>query len=166
MIQADCYFTSSQRPKKNCQDFALCGLEPFPYVIVCDGCSSSRNTDLGARILSFASKKMIDFLKIYPDEDLSKVYQGFGNIVSTVSESTIKMLNLDTTCLDSTLIIAFEWNKKAYVFMYGDGCVFSLHKNGKRNIEVISYVGSAPYYLSYLVDKDRLRSYKEFANQM
>jgi hypothetical protein len=137
-------------------------------VIVCDGCSSSENTDLGSRILAFAAKKLIKkYLDIgyYHDTYISQIYRRFGNWVINLSKESVSMLNLNNTCLDSTLVIAFEWNKKINIFMYGDGGVFSLSKDGKKSINKISYLGNAPYYLSYLIDENRKDLYKEFANQ-
>jgi hypothetical protein len=170
MIQTDCYFTAAQRPKKNCQDFSICGSEPIPYVIICDGCSSSKNTDVGARILAFAAEKII---KTHLKDDymwwgisISKRFHEIGDSAIFLAKKSTDTLDLDRTCLDSTLIIAFERDKKVNVFMYGDGDVFSLSKNGEKSIKRISYAGSAPYYLSYLMDKNRHRSYKEFADQM
>ena len=63
MISADSYYTNGGL-NKGCQDYALhdSGFFPAPYIIVCDGCSSSRFTDVGARLLAHASKKVLHSL--------------------------------------------------------------------------------------------------------
>jgi hypothetical protein len=30
----DCFFASAEKPKKNCQDYALSGHDPIPYLII------------------------------------------------------------------------------------------------------------------------------------
>lgn len=45
--------------KEICQDYILSGTDPFPYVIISDGCSSSKKSDVGARLLCYIARKYI-----------------------------------------------------------------------------------------------------------
>jgi len=45
----DHYRTGKSR-HKSCEDYTLSGSDPMPYLIVCDGCSSSPQTDIGAML--------------------------------------------------------------------------------------------------------------------
>ena len=54
----DWYFTIAKQHVV-CEDYALTGWEPVPYTIVCDGCSSSEHTDVGARVLAWSAKKAL-----------------------------------------------------------------------------------------------------------
>jgi len=163
MIQVDSYYTSSQRPRKNSQDFALSGLEPIPYTILCDGCSSSKNSDVGARLLAFSAKKSIgDILKPVLETlptDMEELYKLFGlrSIIDAWKAACSLFLNIE--CLDSTLILEFYKNKKVYCFVYGDGTIIDPLWTRK-----VSFEGNAPFYLSYLMDPDRLKAYKRFAD--
>lgn len=47
------------RDHKVCEDYAICGMEPFPYTILSDGCSTGKHTDVGSRILVSMTKKNI-----------------------------------------------------------------------------------------------------------
>ena len=62
MLQIDSYFTNG-KVNKVCQDYVIHGETPVPYVILCDGCSSSKFTDVGARILAHSAKEALNVLK-------------------------------------------------------------------------------------------------------
>lgn len=51
---------------KVCEDYALCGTEPFPYAILSDGCSSVNDSDIGSRILVSMAKKTFKDLHLTP----------------------------------------------------------------------------------------------------
>ncbi len=167
MINTDCFFTPAQRPKKNCQDYALCGHDPIPYTILCDGCSSSRNTDVGARLLAFAARRNISDLiepilnSLSPDTTFKEVYKVFGLRSIFDAWKAADSIGLNKESLDSTLIVSFFWNNHVYCFVYGDGTIIASNLLTKK----ISFEGNAPYYLSYQVDSDRASSYWDFAKQ-
>jgi serine/threonine protein phosphatase PrpC len=165
----DCFFTSAEKPKKNCQDYALSGHDPIPYLIICDGCSSSRYTDIGARIIAHKTKAVISeiFSKEFPDVRLSSFsecddfYEYIGK--SIIFQSKQATSGIIQECLDSTLIIAFVYDNYVYVFMYGDGFIIYNHKIDGLNLISTEFEGNAPFYLSYLSNINLLDSYKDFA---
>jgi len=131
-----------------CEDYVIHGEKPFPYVILADGCSSSKNTDVGARILTHITKEFIS-------NTLTPI-----TTVIHIAENIRNLLGLEQTCLDSTLIVAVEEKGKIWVSFFGDGAIIQVFNDGKILIDEIKYTNSAPYYLSYQLDKQRNASYK------
>jgi hypothetical protein len=154
-ISSDCIFEPAQRPHKVCQDYSICGKDPFPFLIISDGCSSSENTDIGSRIISHVAKANLDIIH-ENSANFSKqvICKSFGSILD---------LHLDPSCLDCTLIVAYIINNEAVIMMYGDGHIFITNKEGKvRFHKKIYYNGNAPYYLSYKLDFYKDKIYKEY----
>ena len=57
-INVDHYMTIGSSHQV-CEDYIISGTEPFPYIILSDGCSSSKDTDIGARILAQCAKNYL-----------------------------------------------------------------------------------------------------------
>jgi len=153
-IIEDSFFTSAKKPEKNCQDYVLSGNDPIPYLIVTDGCSGSRYTDVGARIIAHNAKKFIEKIFNRTDLDLFEntkltqmFYENLGNTVIFNSKKATD--NIPIECLDSTLIVAFVYNDKVHVFMYGDGAIIYQSNTKGLNSIIPEFEGNAPYYLSY-----------------
>lgn len=159
-----------------CEDYSLNGIinGEMPYIIVCDGCSSSKMTDFGARILAHACKMAIherygnikELLQI-----LNHDKDDIGNLLRT--EIYLKTINVARTaaanfCLpytacDATLLYAFIYDKKLYVTAYGDGNIIINRKKEdgtKLNTWInLTYESNAPFYLSYKMDMARETGY-------
>jgi serine/threonine protein phosphatase PrpC len=140
-----------------CEDYIIQGNDPVPYIILADGCSTSENTEMGARILCHIAKQ---YLKYQSETSLSIDYHKMGQWVIHNAEMTARQLGLKKRCLDATLIIAFIYNNEARVYMYGDGVVAS-QKDGVITTLITSYTKNAPYYLSYLIDEGRKNAYHD-----
>lgn len=156
-ISVDSFFTMG-KSHKVCQDYALHGTEPFPFVIVSDGCSSSPNTDVGARILCNIARQNLNLL-------FEKGHTIFGEVVIHSAARVVLSLGLDITCLDATLIIGCfiqeEFSHDMHVFSWGDGfCVLGNTRNDQEHFQ-FEYTHNAPFYLSYLLDRNRLSVYKK-----
>jgi serine/threonine protein phosphatase PrpC len=146
---------------KVCEDYIIHGETPLPYIILSDGCSSSNNTEMGSRILCYLAKQFLNYRKDYfPNID----YKDMGRWIIHNAEMSARQLGLTMTCLDATLIIAVFIENKVKVFMYGDG--ITVFKHGD-NIEVtfLDYSNNAPYYLSYLIDENRNKTYHDLKHQ-
>ena len=140
---------------KVCQDYAY---SDASCLIISDGCSCSQNSDIGARILALCAKIV---LQDYKERD----YKQFGYTVITKARTIIDAMKLNKECLDATLIIAFPEEDYIRVFIYGDGFVINNLFSLSENLELkrIIYTSGAPYYLSYWIDKERLKGYhREF----
>lgn len=130
-----------------CEDYMLYGTEPFPYIIISDGCSSSKNTDVGARILAHTTRRNIKTAFDYS-------YKEFGMLVAALSKASIQSLGLSTTAMDATLIMVAYINGMYNVRLYGDGSIFY-----DSRYLTLDYTGNAPYYLSYWVDRERANAF-------
>ena len=136
-------------------------------IVVCDGCSSSEDTDLGARLLACSFDKVVDVDFDELDEDES-LYDRISKGLS------LEMQELDTTLwmhgsvMDASLVGAFfdQSTGLLRVMMYGDGNI--IYKNRSEDftrIVNVSFEKEAPYYLSYFHSSSRKDKYLEFVNQ-
>ncbi len=135
---------------KVCQDYATHGeVWGNNYIIVADGCSSSPETDFGARLLAKSAIWRSPGAKQYPQSVIEK------------AASHCVSLGLSLQCLDSTLLIAVQAKEVVYIRMFGDGALGIVDKNGETKIYTVSFPSGAPLYPSYLLSVDRLKSYED-----
>ena len=135
-----------------CQDYVRTGKtkDGRAYALLSDGCSSSADTDIGSRLLCLHAEKQI---KRGWDFD---PYSELGYALEE-AQASAKDLGLDETALDATLLIAVETETHIEVFVIGDGVVAARRRDGgKPFILKSSYPMGAPFYLSYLLDPERL----------
>jgi len=141
---------------KMCEDYIISGYEPVPFIILSDGCSSSKNTEMGARLLCYLAKQ---YLKYRTIDELNELdYDKMGQWIIHNAEMSARQLGLSISCLDATLIIAYHIDNMVKIYMYGDGCVVA--KSGDLiEITTVDFEKNAPFYLSYLVDDYRFELY-------
>jgi len=128
---------------KVCQDYARC--DPSGrWALVSDGCSSSEDSDIGARLLFLCAQNM---LKVgHPAE---------AGIVQ--AHALARGLDLPEQCLDATLLVA-RYNddrRGVEVSMYGDGIVVAVDRHRGIKVYDVSYPSGYPQYLSYSVNPKR-----------
>lgn len=150
---------------KVCEDYILSSPDPIPHIILADGCSSSRNTDTGARILCYMARQ---FITTRVKELATVSSETFGLWVIHNAESIARHLGLNRTALDATLLVAYIIDNKIYSHVFGDGYIikFYARENDRFLIEEISYIKNAPFYLSYHVDPERFEQYINLNNKM
>ena len=148
-----------------CEDYVVHGGETHPYVILADGCSSSKDTDIGARILVKVAERCFgklaqDGMHIFDDEGF--VFNQMFSVIITEANTIARVMGLDSSCLDATLIIAMVMDNAIRVLMLGDGFVGSVMTDGVNGVQVYrqSYSMNAPYYLSYQLDYNKREAYK------
>lgn len=147
-MNSDCAFRMG-RSHAICQDYAVAGGGEQPFVIVADGCSSSPDTDIGARLLSrFAARSL---WARAPEIDLERWVRRAGRVAT--------QLGLDGRCLDATLLIARVEGACWQVRLAGDGVVAWQDRTGRVHVRALSYTGGYPEYPSYLACRERQRSY-------
>lgn len=134
-----------------CEDYIISGEDPCPYVILADGCSSSKHTDLGARLLCWSTKF---FLETNPVGYLPHESAIADFTIHNV-KSIIDLLHMDSSCLDTTLMVSFLYNCAIYVYAYGDGNIITISNDDEVSWYKISYGLNAPDYLSYHIDAHR-----------
>lgn len=150
-----------------CEDYILSGMLPIPYIIISDGCSSSDNTEIGARILCHLAKQYINYRADYLVDDLN--IEDMGNWIAHNAELISRQLGLPTRCLDATLIVAIANEFQIQIVFFGDGFVYSIGKDDSviiSNLDQIKYEQNAPYYLSYRIDPFRANLYHQMRNNI
>ncbi len=140
---------------KICQDYIISGYDPVPYIILSDGCSSSKDTDIGARILCHTARQ---YLECYKDSISSIDESRMGTFVIWCAKSIITQMGIDKTALDATLTVVYYDSGILKIIMYGDGSIVSIDKDN-TTIETIEYTKNTPYYLSYKLDDERNKIY-------
>lgn len=160
MINTDTFLKIGDSHKV-CEDYIIKGNTPVPYIILSDGCSSSDNTEMGARILCHLAKQ---YLKYRSDELHNLDYHKMGAWIIYNAELTARQLGLKISCLDATLIISYELDGTIYLYMYGDGVIVLKDKNNNFIIDYVEFSNNAPYYLTYLVDEFRDEIYYKNKN--
>jgi serine/threonine protein phosphatase PrpC len=136
-----------------CEDFAMHGEKPFPWLLVADGCSASTHVDVGARVLVSMARKLIE------NNTEMLTYMEFGKKLSFDATAVRKILALDESMLDATLMVAWVEDNQVNVYVYGDGSILLRDAAGKSHTINVNFTHNAPYYLSYWQDKVRCAAY-------
>jgi len=151
-MNSDCAFRIG-RSHSVCQDYAVAGGGERPYVIVADGCSSSPDTDIGARLLARIAERS---LRAGASElDLERIVRRAGKLAAD--------LGLSPCCLDATLLTATIRGDQWHVLAAGDGVIAWQDRDGRVHVRAISYSGGYPEYPSYLTAPERGRSFDALA---
>lgn len=162
-----------------CEDYALAGTEGgLSWAIVSDGCSSSRNTDVGARVLSHIAKAALHHLhrsgklgdRVFLEDEFPMFLR---NYVITEALEVKADMRLDYDSFDATLLVAFvsvpmsgrgTWG----VVTFGDGnVVLKVPEDTKYPAMAkihkvrMHYETNAPYYLSYGMSNEKDVAYRQ-----
>ena len=172
-FQTDRIFTIG-RDHKVCQDYAYSGgYNGVPYIIVSDGCSASKDSDVGARLVAHSFRAgLFETIRrfISPfggqfQKPIDEVFDYLYKNILTHMQRSVENLQLDYSVLDATLIACFIVDDNLYECIYGDGCIIKKFRDGNIEATSFSYDTNAPYYLSYQLDDKRNEQYKkEFGN--
>lgn len=162
MIALDSHYTMG-RLHWYCQDYVFQGGEPFPHIILADGCSASPNSDIGARLLVLnARRELARFARVAADEAQRTVlHWRLGRRIVRRAARQAHDLGLNPEVLDATLLIAWCDGGLVRVHLYGDGCIVTRRADGQLAAIQVDYAENAPYYLSYLLDAERNVFYQE-----
>lgn len=145
-----------------CQDYALCGREPVPHLILADGCSAAPDSDLGARLLALNARWLLSHVaRPASDEERRVRHWTLGRRIVRRAARQARDLGLDPAVLDATLLIAWCDRTTVRVHLYGDGCLAARNAEGGVATIRVEYAENAPYYLSYLLDSERWAFYQE-----
>lgn len=158
-----------------CQDYSLAGAvlptalpqggatpqqEGRPYVILSDGCSSSPDTDIGARLLVKAAEQTL-------------LGHGSGGSATTLDPAEIhreaarlaltwaKLLGLPPQAVDATLLSAHLVGDELVVGCSGDGVICLQTWAGAVEVYSISYAAGYPLYPAYTHQPARLLALKQ-----
>jgi len=147
----DSFYSNGKLHGHKGEDYAIHGED---YFIICDGCSSSKNSDLVARIQAYTAVKYINTLIC------SENYELIAKCIGNDIKSILSNLMLYDTIPLSTLIIGFKYKDYFTVIVYGDGVLTYKYNNSEQRIITIDYNNNAPFYPYYYSDKHLIDQYK------
>jgi len=146
-IEVDSFLTKGKNKAIN-KDYIIHGTEPFPYIILADGCSSSPHTDIGARIICHSIKKTYKYgLNVSMEAILD------------TCDSIRKCLGIPQESLDCTVITCTIKDEIVHIDIYGDGSCFIEFNNGSYRYNNISFPNNAPFYPNYFLNEQRMKNY-------
>jgi hypothetical protein len=136
-----------------CQDYVIARNGPpsnrGPYVILSDGCSSSADTDIGARLLVKAMNQKLTAEAVSDMEDFHKesarIALGWADLMGVAPES-----------VDATLLSAHVSGDRLIVACSGDGVIVLESHTGVLTVYEISSPSGYPFYPSYIHQPERL----------
>lgn len=164
MINSDSYYEIGAG-HTFCQDYAMSGKfvqnnNQYHYAIVCDGCSGSTDSDIGARWLAKNFAKAVQFaIAEGTNLPLHERIQAYflANMNSAIKEMAVNMEAFDATVV---AILYDEVDDALHSFVWGDGKVFYKYKTEHGYLTDIGYLSNAPYYLTYRNHADRDARYE------
>jgi hypothetical protein len=148
-----------------CQDYALAGAfhqpapreepgaGPGPYVILSDGCSSSPDTDVGARLLVKAAECLLRESGGPHADGLAGLHAEAARLALSWAE----LLGLRPQAVDATLLTAHLCGDELIVGCSGDGVVCLQTADGALEAYAVSYPAGYPVYPTYAHQPARLR---------
>lgn len=139
-----------------CQDYAKhgCTEDDVHYAIISDGCSSSENTDIGARILTLEAERIIHILGA---NALVEPPKKLCNYIIENALEAIHKYKLSIHCLDATLgIVMMKKNFKSIAILYGDGGIFIKDKITESMFFNVEFKDNYPMYPIYIKNKNLL----------
>jgi hypothetical protein len=144
---------------KICEDYsAIFEISGIPCLVISDGCSSSKNTDIGSRILTWSAKESL--LSMFTARQINDAYDTIGERTIRLARMTAQNLGVNKDSLDATLLVAYVKDGKIIICIYGDGIVFLEETSGIKTCDIIQFDNNTPYYLSYWDDPLRKKSFE------
>lgn len=156
MLYYDYYFTIGETHDV-CEDYVTQGHIPAPFIVLCDGCSSSPDSDIGARILALTTKYIIENNPIWPLD-----YPNFGRKLIAQAFDVVTKMKLKESILDATVVLGFLHEDTIHVYVYGDGALLFKDSAGRISTIDISFIHNAPFYLTYWYDESRQEEYARY----
>jgi len=142
-----------------CQDYAEARLtERGLTLAVCDGCSSSPMTDIGARLLARAALGNVHRCGGLDD------IEAFAASTIDRAAASARLMELPLQCLDSTLIVVDIDDDHGRAAMFGDGALAVGNVDGSVRVWSVDYTSNAPDYLSYRLDLARRAAYADLVD--
>lgn len=135
---------------KVCQDYIHHGQDFLPFAVVSDGCSGSKNSDIGSRILAHSFEQVMKL--IGKDKIINYPAKTLAARVQSYAYSNIANLGIDESSLHATLLfaVANEEENRLRVTMIGDGIfAYKLKSSDKPAIVQSTFSHDYPAYPGY-----------------
>lgn len=149
-MPADAHFERG-RGHAVCQDYALCGPGARgAWAVLCDGCSSSPATDVGARLLAHAAAAALRRGRL----------PGSAAIVREAA-GVAERLGLPTCSLDATLVAALVHGDAILTLIRGDGVVAGRRRDGAVELTMRRCLDETPDYPTVVFDPERRAAWRD-----
>ncbi len=138
---------------KPCQDYSFSGvIDEGAFVIVSDGCSTGRHTDVGARIIALSTVNAIQqWLKAthIPVNKLGQLIIEQHNyaILKSCEAFNLQLPDMLATCLYACLTPT-----GGLVGVQGDGVIAKVYKNESITLAAYRWDNNTPLYPAYAAD--------------
>ena len=132
-----------------CQDYVVA--TEGPQVFLSDGCSSSPDTDIGARLLVKAAQRIFSNVSASEIEELHRES-------AKVALRWTRRLGIRAEAVDATLMSAHVCGDELIVGCSGDGVVLLETRGGDLEVHAISCPSGYPFYPAYTHQPERLAS--------
>jgi hypothetical protein len=164
------------RSHRICQDYSVAGgngsfdggekksgKSSEPYVIVADGCSSSPDTDVGARLLVRSAARVLRAPGKRSAASLREHYEGAARLA--LAQATL--LDLNPQCVDATLLTVNVHAGEFIAACYGDGVIaLQARCGGYLDVYSISFSDGYPLYPSYAEQPERRRFFESLSSNV
>lgn len=166
MFESDAAFVIG-KTHKVCQDYAIvAGRDSAPRSVwLSDGCSSSPNTDVGARLITHGVQQRLTTFRPAVDAENSATSQKeFETLIRKCLRSatrTGKSLGVPPDFLDATLLGLVSEQDSVYAVLYGDGAAVFGRDDGMREVYRAHYGAGYPFYPAYLADRGRCACWRD-----
>lgn len=140
-----------------CQDYSASVQDS---AVGSDGCSSSMDTDVGARVLVHT---LLGQLELDKDKLESSGEMILRNAMRS-SVRTIGSMFLPDTALDATIFGFKVVGNKLLSLISGDGYIYKKYKDGYSSLISVDFSENMPFYPSYMTNSSRFLAYKEKEN--
>ena len=136
-----------------CQDHALSGYDVNDnvYISIADGCSGGGATDMGARIVNYATvqalKNVISWQRHH--EDLADIVTDITSQRLLMIDRIHRELHMQQDDLLATNIYALSVKNYTYVHVVGDGIVAVVAADGGTDVWRYLWADNTPYYPAY-----------------
>jgi len=155
-MNADCAFWIGSTHRV-CQDYALAVNEEAACVILADGCSSSPDTDIGARLLTRSALPRVPALPLAAplEPGARQEWAAYHDGAIRAAADCAQRLGLGLTCLDATLLTIKAAGGAFVAGCSGDGVVALGRRDGRTEVYAVSFAANYPQYASYGLDAAR-----------
>jgi hypothetical protein len=157
-LHTDHYFhigESHRRSGKPCQDYSLSGIhDETAFAVISDGCSSGKETDIGARLISLitvaALKAVTEARDTIDSEFIQEHVRSFQQ--KHLNKAT-SVLGLHGDDLIATQLYAYVEKQNISIEVQGDGVVAIRLRNGNLIAHRFEWDENMPFYPAYRNDR-------------
>lgn len=156
-MNSDCAFVLG-KTHPVCQDYAVAASsDGGASVVLADGCSSSADTDIGARLLAKSAERLLPALSLDPDR--REEWADFPGKAARAAWVCARRLGLPSSGLDATLMTVKAGAGTFLVAVSSDGVVALGRHDGTVDVLTIGFAANYPQYAGYTLDASRRRQW-------